>query len=191
MESFGYDFKMENCANFITLALEKFVIKPVFSIALVFIGSDGNVGDSLGPLCGELIDVKSAKVLTYGSLKSPITAKEVPFLANFIKKAHPDTLVIVVDAAVGKIEDLGVIKVQNEGIKPGLGVDKDLPKMGDISVIGVLGQKTGEKNCFKTLRLSVVYKMAQVIACGLQNFIENNDKRLENRVEYVNRNKFA
>ena len=102
----------------------------------------------------------------------------MPYAIEFIKKTHPASLVIAVDAAIGKKEDVGLIKVQKTGIKPGLGVNKDLPAVGDMSVIGILGEKRGEKALFTVGKISTVYKMAEKIANGLQIFVKNNQKRL-------------
>ncbi len=176
MERLSFDYKLKNTAFYLAKTLEKY-IDGANCVVFVFVGSDCNVGDSLGPLCGSLIK-KTNKNFLYGSLNSPITAKEVPFVAKFVKKMHPSSIVVVIDAAVGKKEDLGLIKVQNEGIKPGLGVDKDLPLMGDISIIGVLGEKRAkEEGAFGKTRFSTVYSMAEIIAEGIELFVKNNEKR--------------
>jgi putative sporulation protein YyaC len=73
---------------------------------------------------------------------------------------------------------VGLVKVQKSGIKPGLGVDKDLPVVGDLSVIGILGEKRSGKALFTVNKISTVYKMAEKIANGLKIFVENNQKRL-------------
>ena len=179
MNRFACDFRTKNAHLHLATALERCLKRPIDGFVALFVGCDSNVGDSLAPLCRRLFKPEYGRVVTYGSLKYPITAKEVPYIVPFIQKTHPDTLIIVIDAAVGKSEDVGLIKVQNEGIKPGLGVDKDLPKVGDLSIIGILGEKGGEKGCFKRVRLSVVYQMAEIIANGLQIFIQNNEKRLK------------
>ena len=178
MEVMSFDYKSDGISNFIAKTLEKYLASPCESIIFLFIGSDGNIGDSLAPICGSLFEKDTSGVFAYGDLITPITAKEVPYAVEFIKRAHPDSLVIAVDAAIGKKEDVGLIKVQKTGIKPGLGVNKDLPKVGDLSVIGILGEKRGEKALFTVGKISTVYKMAEKIATGLQIFIKNNQKRL-------------
>ena len=141
-------------------------------ICLIFVGTDANIGDSLAPLAASIISVKNGNIFTYGNLNCTITANEVPFMCEFVKNAHPTSFCLVIDAAVGKKEDVGVIKVQNRGIKPGLGVNKDLPMMGNGSIIGIISEKS-EKNGgnLAITRLSYVYKMAKVIAEGLQSYI--------------------
>lgn len=179
MELYSFDFYCENLPFFIAKALEKIAKKPANSLAFIFVGSDGNIGDSLAPLCGSLLKINSGKTFVYGNLFSTICAKEVPYAVQFIKKCHPDTLTIVIDAALGKKEDVGVIKVQSGGIKPGLGVNKNLPKTGDISVLGVLGEKRADGRALTNSRLSTVYKMAENIAKGLEKFVQINEKGLK------------
>lgn len=178
MEVMSFDYKSENISNFIAKTLEKYLNTPSESIIFLFIGSDSNIGDSLAPICGSLFESQGGGVFAYGNLINPITAKEVPYAIEFIKRTHPASLVIAVDAAIGKKEDVGLIKVQKTGIKPGLGVNKDLPAVGDMSVIGILGEKRGGKALFTVGKISTVYKMAEKIANGLQIFVKNNQKRL-------------
>ena len=151
------------------------------NVVFVFVGTDANTGDSLGPLTGTLLNLESNKIYTYGSLNAPITAKEVPYVAKFIKKAHPTSYIVVVDAALGKKQDLGQIKVLKEGIQPGLGVNKKLPVIGDAGIIGVVGEKSAfSESVLGLARLSDVYTMAQVIKNGIEIFAtakNNNVKR--------------
>lgn len=168
----------ENTPKIIAKLLETNLKNACKSLVFLFIGSDGNMGDSLAPLCGTILNLKEDGIFCYGDLNCPITAKEAPFVAEFIKNAHPESLVAVIDAAVGRKEDLGLIKVQNCGIKPGLGVNKNLPSVGDFSIIGILGEKTCEKSVLTVGRLSTVYEMANNIAQGIQIFVQNNKKRL-------------
>lgn len=178
MEIMSFDYKSENFSRCVAKTLENYLILPSESIILLFVGSDSNIGDSLAPICGSLFECEGGGVFAYGNLIAPITAKEVPFAVEFIKNAHPDSLVVVVDAAIGKSSDVGLVKVQKSGIKPGLGVDKDLPEVGDLSVIGILGEKRGGKALFTVNKISTVYSMAEKIAEGLKIFVENNKKRL-------------
>ena len=178
MDVMSFDYKNENISNFIAKTLEKYLVAPCESIIFLFIGSDSNIGDSLAPICGSLFENEVDGVFSYGDLITPITAKEVPYAVDFIKRAHPDSLVVAIDAAIGRKEDVGLIKVQKTGIKPGLGVNKNLPKVGDLRVIGILGEKRGERALFTVSKISTVYKMAEKIAKGLQIFIKNNQKRL-------------
>ncbi len=140
---------------------------------VVCIGSDLALGDSLGPLTGTKI--KSAingKCYVYGTLNSTVTAKESNVLCNNIKKLHPKSKILVIDAAVGKKEDVGLIKVQNYGIKPGLGVGKDLCEIGDVSIIAIIGEKEEmAKNLTNGVRLSFVNGISEKIASAITDLV--------------------
>lgn len=151
-------------------------------IAFVFVGTDANIGDSLGPICGQITDFSDTNLLFYGSLSHTITAKDVPYAANYLKKAHPSAFVVIIDAALGNAEDIGTIKVCENGIKPGLGVNKDLPMIGNIGIIAVVGEKRSGERQVGVLRLGEIYKIAKTISDGIRSFIDlrNNFDRKNN-----------
>lgn len=144
--------------------------KPVF----VCIGSDLVLGDSLGPLVGTFIKDKNINAYVYGTLNFPITAKEIGCIRTHIRQLHPNSPIIAIDAAVGEQDDIGLLKVVNGGIKPGLGVDKKLGTVGDLSIIGVVAGKSVQNyNLFNLTRLNLIYKMANVISNGIEQFVNS------------------
>ena len=146
---------------------------PVF----VCIGTDLVIGDSLGPLVGTFLKNVNLPAYVYGTLSYPITAKEVEKARTLLRSTHPNSTIIAIDAAVGNQEDIGLIKVINGGLKPGLGVNKDLSKIGDISIIGVVAEKCKTNaNLFNLTRLNLVHTMAKQIANGIEFFVQNKLK---------------
>lgn len=144
--------------------------------AVICIGSDLVLGDSLGPLIGTMLKNKGVSCYVYGTLSSPITAKEISFAKKYIKKTHPESFLVAIDAAVGEKDDLGVVKVKKGGLYPGLGVNKKLGKIGDISIVGVVASRSLQNyNLFNLTRLNLVYKMAERIADGVMGFINTVD----------------
>ena len=144
--------------------------KPI----LICIGSDLVLGDSLGPLVGTLLKKKNVRSYIYGTLNFPITAKEVDYARTYLKQMHPNSLLIAIDAAVGSCDDVGNVKVVNKGLKPGTGVNKNLGEIGDVSIIGVVAGKSKENyNLFNLTRLNLVYKMAEKIASGIEDYLQN------------------
>lgn len=153
--------------------------KPV----IVCVGSDLVLGDSLGPLVGTMLIKKNAPAYIYGTLNSPITAKEIACAKIHLKMLHPDSFTVAIDAAVGNSDDIGLIKVSDRGLKPGLGVDKNLGVLGDCSIIGVVAEKSLQNyNLFNMTRLNLIYKMAEVIADGVEKFIS---EFTENNIKYA------
>lgn len=142
--------------------------KPI----LICIGSDLVLGDSLGPLVGTLLRKKNVRSYIYGTLNYPITSREVEYARTYIKQMHPNSISIAVDAAVGENDDIGLIRIMNKGLKPGLGVDKNLGVVGDISIIGVVAEKSlNNYNLFNLTRLNLIYKMAEQIADAVEKYI--------------------
>ena len=142
--------------------------KPIF----ICIGSDLVLGDSLGPLVGTFLKNKNIGAYIYGTLNFPITAKEVEYARTYLKQMHPNSITIAIDAAIGSNDDIGLIRVANKGLKPGLGVDKILGTVGDLSIIGVVaGKSNNNHNLFNLTRLNLVYKMAENIASGIEKYI--------------------
>lgn len=141
---------------------------PVF----VCVGTDAVSGDSLGPLVGTILS-ESLKGETYvfGTLGCPVTALDVNDVTEFVKKVYPSAVVVAVDAALGKKEEVGTIKIADAPIKPGLGVNKNLKEVGDVSVIGVVEEKGEFGGNLGKVRLSLVYRLAEIIAGGAALYV--------------------
>lgn len=133
------------------------------------VGSDLTIGDSLGPLTGTLLRRRGLPGYVYGTLKAPVTAKEVKYVGNFLKKTHPDSKIIAIDAAVGDQSEIGLIKVSDLALRPGSGANKRLGKIGDVSVLGIVTKKTDFTYAMLNLtRLNAVFSMAETIAKSIE-----------------------
>jgi putative sporulation protein YyaC len=171
-----YSFNLFNslAADGQAVALKK--IMPEFCDApiILCIGSDLSVGDSLGPLVGTMLKekLKGLNVYVYGTLAKPITAHEVKYMNDFLQRTHPSNPIIAIDAAVGQAGDIGLIKVAKKGLKPGSGANKKLGRVGDVSIMGIVAEKTVfNYSLFSATRLNVVFKMASLIAEGVALYI--------------------
>ncbi len=156
------------------LALKK-VLPSTDQIPVVLcIGSDLSVGDSLGPIAGTKLKEKliGLNCYVYGCLSKPITAHEVKYINDFLKLTHPGSPVIAIDAAVGAAGDIGLIKIARRGVKPGSGANKKLARVGDVSIIGIIAEKSVFNfSILSATRLNIVYRMADIIAEGVATFI--------------------
>lgn len=173
-----YSFSMFN--NFagtgVTLALSELIENKTTPIILC-IGSDLALGDSLGPLTGTMLKSKKTNAFIYGTLKKPITAKEIRYINRYLSLLHPNSKVIAVDAAIGEQQDIGLIKVYNQGLKPGLGAQKDLETVGDISILGIVAVKSFMNyNLMSSTRLNMIYQMAEIISDGIHSFMLSSSK---------------
>jgi putative sporulation protein YyaC len=138
-------------------------------IVTMCIGTDRSTGDSLGPLVGDmLLKWKMKDVHVYGTLENPVHARNLEETLIKALTLHPDAYLVAIDASLGAIDHVGCISVGNGPIKPGAGLKKELPPVGDMHITGVVN--TGGFMDFLVLqstRLSVVMKMADIIARGL------------------------
>src|SRR5699024_5755721 len=108
-------------------------------IVIVCIGSDRATGDALGPLTGSmLIKHKHSKYSVYGTLEEPIHALNLKQQIKQIKKQHPNAFIIAIDACLGRASSVGHITASIGALKPGLALKKDLPKVGDFHVTGIV-----------------------------------------------------
>ncbi|MBQ8726106.1 MAG: spore protease YyaC [Clostridia bacterium] len=168
------------CVNYDFLGSDVKICKTLAKIlgkklpVIVCIGTDAVVGDCLGPLVGSLLKERlKGKTYVFGTVESPVTAKEVQTVGEFIKNAYPYSPVLAIDAALGSPDEIGSLKIADCPIKPGLGVDKNLQSLGTASIMGVVEDRDRGKNLLSTVRFSLVYKMAKAICGGVSCFIEN------------------
>lgn len=139
----------------------------------VCIGTDAVTGDSLGPLVGTMLRQKlGGRTYVFGSLDKPVTARDVNVIAEFVKRAYPYEKTVAIDAALGKREEIGGIKISDRPVKPGLGVEKDLAEIGDASIIAVVDEKTSPKASLSSVRLSLVYSLAEAISEAVKEYFD-------------------
>lgn len=177
-----YSFNLYNslAAGGEVIALKKMISEAKAPPVVICVGSDLSVGDSLGPVTGTKLKEKlrGLNVFVYGTLSKPITAHEVKYTEEFIKRTHPQSPVIAIDAAVGVAGDIGLIKIAKRSLKPGSGANKKLAKLGDVSIMGIVAEKSlFNYALFSSTRLNMVYKMAEIISEGVANFILDSLQR--------------
>lgn len=141
---------------------------------VVCVGSDLAIGDSLGPITGSMLKFKTQglRFSLYGTLASPVTAKEIRYLRAFLKDTHPNSKVLAIDAAVGEKGDIGLIKANDSPLFPGAGANKTLGALGDMSILGVVAEKSvSNYTLLNTTRLQLVYSMAEIISDAVANLL--------------------
>ena len=168
-------YKKQNTRGVCTRSLNK---SADFSLekmpVIVCIGSDLAIGDSLGPITGSMLKFKTQglNVFLYGTLAAPVTAKEIKYMRTFLKETHKGCPIIAIDAAVGSEGDIGLIKVNNSPMMPGAGANKQLGSLGDISIMGVVAEKSiANYGLLNTTRLNLVYTMSEIISEGISTLL--------------------
>ncbi|NLY38631.1 MAG: spore protease YyaC [Firmicutes bacterium] len=134
------------------------------------IGSDRSTGDALGPLVGErLSSLKLPRTAVIGTLAEPVHALNLKEHLKRIELSGKQTLVIAVDAALGKPDSIGVIEIGRGPLHPGAGVNKKLPPVGHIYLSGIVNLGGFmEQMVLQSTRLFHVMKLADVISRALQ-----------------------
>lgn len=141
---------------------------------IVCVGSDLAIGDSLGPITGSMLKYKTQNLgaFIYGTLAAPVTAKEIKYMQTFLQETHPNRQIIAVDAAVGDKGDIGLIRFTDTPLLPGAGANKKLGAIGDISVMGIVAEKSLQNyGLLNTTRLNLVYTMAEIISDALSSLL--------------------
>lgn len=135
-------------------------------IVVLCIGSDRSTGDSLGPLIGyKLEKYHMADVSIYGTLQSPVHAANLAEKLDEIYSLHSNPFILAIDASLGTKDHIGYITLGNGPLRPGLGVNKDLPDVGDIHITGIVNfSGMMESLLLQTTRLSQVMRLADTIS---------------------------
>ena len=138
-------------------------------IIILCIGTDRATGDSLGPLIGyKLLGhnyILANKIKVYGSLENPVHAKNLEEKIQEIYSLYDQPLVIAIDACLGRMEYIGYMTIGKGSVRPGAGVKKDLPSVGDIYITGIVNYSgVVDITILQNTRLSIVMKMADIIS---------------------------
>jgi putative sporulation protein YyaC len=142
-------------------------------IVLICIGSDRATGDSLGPIVGQKL--RQAKLYpeeknfhVFGTLEKPVHAKNLEASIRFIHRHYPGALTIAVDASLGMASHVGYITLGEGSLCPGVGVDKNLPSVGDIFITGIVNLSGfASQMLLQTTHLHLVMQLAEFISMGI------------------------
>lgn len=138
-------------------------------LVVVCIGTDRSTGDALGPLVGSMLATTAGfPGHVYGTLDAPVHAANLHQVIRHLEQADSHSLVVAVDACLGGAENVGHVIVAPGALRPGAGVNKNLPPIGDVHVTGVVNV-SGFMEYFvlQNTRLGPVVKMARAIAGGI------------------------
>lgn len=150
---------------------------PIFKknrpIIFLCIGSDRSTGDSLGPLIGEKIKlIVQKEIYVYGTLENPVHAENLENIINKINKNFKNPFIIAIDACLGTLQNVGKIYIQKKSLTPGKALSKNLPEVGDLSIIGIVNISGNlEFMILQNTRLYTVMTLAEIISRGINHCI--------------------
>lgn len=140
------------------------------SIILLCIGTDRSTGDCLGPLVGNILSHDSQKLIhVYGTLDNPVHAANLQETIDQINQLYRAPFIIALDACLGSVENVGCITVGDGSLQPGAGVNKNLPKVGNMHITGIVNVGGFmEFLVLQNTRLNLVMKIANTIASAIR-----------------------
>lgn len=134
-------------------------------LIFVCIGTDKCIGDYVAPLVGTFVNEEDKNIKIYGTLENPIHALNIEDKLKEVHNNHPNAFVVGVDACLGNKEDIGDIRIRDYAISPGRGVGKELPRVGDMSIIGIVDSSENSDLFFsRSIRLSFIWDISRKIS---------------------------
>jgi putative sporulation protein YyaC len=132
------------------------------------VGTDRSTGDSLGPLVGTMLADAGFPGSVIGNLDEPVHAENLSRIVASLDD-RSGFLVLGVDACLGTKAEVGGVMVRAGPLRPGLGVKKKLPPVGDLHLAGVVNVGGFmEYMVLQNTRLSLVVRMARAISSGIE-----------------------
>lgn len=167
-------------------AISKYIKEDSNNIFIVCIGTDRSTGDSLAPLIGTALTEQGYSSVI-GTIDDPVHAVN---LDERLKTVPEGMTVLAIDAALGRIQNVGKLSFNKGSLSPGSGVGKDLTKVGDFNIQGVVNVSGYmEFAVLQNTRLSTVMKMAKEITYAItEAFPLNKSKDKYSTVFKVNFN---
>jgi putative sporulation protein YyaC len=147
---------------------------PSGDLIILCIGTDRSTGDSLGPLTGsKLQQLNLGKTHIFGTLDNPVHAVNLQEIIQQIENDFKNPFIIALDACLGRSESVGYISIKEGPLQPGTGVNKNLPAVGNLHIIGIVNVGGFmEYMVLQNTRLSLVMKMADIISQGIWREIQ-------------------
>lgn len=113
------------------------------NILFLCIGDSNIVGDSLGPLIGSFIKEnknsmrKDIEIDVIGTMEFPIGYKKIN---NIIAESRRNAFIIIIDSALGSVNNIGKIIIDDSSLCAGKGLNKGKFLNGDIIIRGIVGK---------------------------------------------------
>ena len=147
--------------------------RPVF----LCVGSSKVIGDSLGPLTGELLIKNKLPAYVYGKLDENITASNLEDYYKKIKAVHFNNPIYIIDASVGALSEIGLVKYKKGSLIPAIYTKEMSSAIGDYSIWACVNCKGINNLMFlNSVKLSLIYNMASFISNAIITGLAYYDK---------------
>jgi putative sporulation protein YyaC len=139
---------------------------PERPVVFACIGTDRSTGDALGPLVGQkLRRLGCGPQEVVGTLEHPLHALNLAERITPLLQDPRRPLLVAVDAALGASANVGSVHLRPGGLRPGQGVGKDLPEVGELSVTATVNIAAGgmDAQVLQSTRLFMVQNLAETV----------------------------
>lgn len=138
---------------------------------VICIGSDRVSGDMLGPLVGSSLKEKyHLPCPVYGAVGESVNGINLEEYLSMISSRHKESRIIAVDAALGRNEDIGRIRLKRGGIRAGGALDRAGERIGDLGIVGVVAEEREPKDVYAAL-LGVPFPLVEALAGRIAEMI--------------------
>ena len=139
------------------------------AVVVLCIGTDRSTGDAFGPLVGSrLVSRGLPGAVVRGTVERPVHAGNLASTLVDVHSMYRRSFVIAVDASLGPPETVGTVTVGPGPLRPGAGVHKALPIVGNAHATGVVNAGGFmEYFVLQNTRLRLVMAMANLVADAL------------------------
>jgi len=163
---------MDICFHYSDIEGQKNLLNSLTSLSIdyhemvvVCVGTDRVSGDSLGPMVGTFLLEECRYANVYGTLDKPVHAQNLDVTIEKINRLHADAFVIAIDACLGRAMNVEKITFARKPLKPGTGVSKTLPEVGNVNIQGIVNiAGFMPQMVIQNTRMNTIYNMAKVIS---------------------------
>lgn len=173
-------------------------------VVFLCIGSDRATGDSLGPFIGQqLLENRLRKAkkeepsrsshslfrsfllpskpasrgssLVFGTLHTPVHAVNLAQTISHIYSHFKNPYLVAIDAALGARNHIGAVTLASGSLLPGIGVNKQLPSVGDVHITGIVNTLDcdNRNRVLQTTHLSTVVDLSAFVSQGILDALYN------------------
>lgn len=148
-------------------------VAPNQEMVIICIGTDRSTGDCLGPLVGTALSkFRREHFHLFGTLEDPVHAMNLKDTLQHINDTFHNPYIIGIDACLGQTSSVGSIQVVQGPLRPGAGVNKQLPPVGNIHVTGIVNVGGFmEYFVLQNTRLSLVMRLSEIISSSIYTAI--------------------
>ena len=161
------------------------------NIVFLCIGTNTIVGDAFGPVVGSVLknnlsDNKNIEIL--GDLKECVTYNDVDNVVKLLGGDYDNNLIIVLDSALSRKNDVGKVFVQDRGLKYAESLKKRNSVIGDISIKAVVAENVNDSvSNFQNLKnasFKEIHKMCNLVSNGIIEVMNKKENIGKNIYKY-------